>query len=276
MLERLIYKNHRNKVFEFGKDGIYVDTNDLHDYEWAVTSKGNRIANLSRKVSKRTLPVYILCEDEKKGLEARNNLLEVCEQDVLALEHGQIIIGDYYFKCFVTKSSKSDYQAHKNFMSLKLTLTTDYPYWVSEVQQSFLKTAEGGGGNGNGLNYPFDYEFDYLSSISNTEINNDNFVPSNFKMIVYGACNNPSIVINNHTYQVDCTINAGERLEIDSTTKKIYVVENDGTIKNQFNNRNKTSYIFEKIPSGVSGVTWSGDFDFDIILMEERSEPKWT
>ena len=276
MLEQLIYKNHRNKEFEFGKDGIYVNTNDLHDYEWSVTSKGNRIANLSRKVSKRTLPVYILCEDEEKGLDARNRLLEVCEEDVLALEHGQIIIGDYYFKCFVTKSSKTDYQAHKGYMALKLTLTTDFPYWVKENLCPFRRTTNSSGTSENGLDYPFDYDFDYLSDISSTEINNEDFVPSNFKMIIYGACSNPSIIINNHTYQVNCEVNAGEYLVIDSTTKKIYVVEKDGTITNQFNNRNKTSYVFEKIPSGINEVTWVGDFSFDIILMEERSEPRWT
>ena len=31
MLEQLKYKNHLNEVFEFGKDGIFVDTNDVWD-----------------------------------------------------------------------------------------------------------------------------------------------------------------------------------------------------------------------------------------------------
>ena len=33
MLEQLKYKNHQNEVFEFGKDGIFVEANELHDYE---------------------------------------------------------------------------------------------------------------------------------------------------------------------------------------------------------------------------------------------------
>ena len=68
----------------------------------------------------------------------------------------------------------------------------------------------------------------------------------------------------------------GEYLTIDSTTKKIFLTKNDGTIINQFNNRNRDSYIFEKIPAGSNVVTWNGDFAFDVILLEERSEPKWT
>ena len=275
MLEQLKYKNHLNEVFEFGKDGIYVETNDLHDYEWSVTSKGNKIANLSRKVSKRMLPVHILCDTEEQGIAARNNMLEVFEKDVLAMQHGQVIIGNYYFKCFVTKSVKNDYQTHQRYMSLKLTLTSDYPYWVKENLKSFGVTEADGSTDGD-LDYPFDYAFDYLSDIASMELNNTDFVASNFKLIIYGACVEPAITIAGHTYQVSCTVGENEHLTIDSTTKKIYLTANDGTITNHFNNRNKASYIFEKIPVGTSAVTWVGDFGFDIILMEERSEPKWT
>ena len=109
MLEQLKYKNHVNEVFEFGKDGIFVNTNDLHDYEWTVTQKGNRIAAIDRSVSKRNLPIIILCDTEEKGIEARNKLLEVVEKDVLAMQHGRIILGDYYFRCCVTKSQKKNY-----------------------------------------------------------------------------------------------------------------------------------------------------------------------
>ena len=392
MFEQLKYKNHINEVFEFGKDGIFVNMNDLHDYEWSVVSKGNRISALQRTVSTRKLPIVIMCDTEEKGIAARNKLLEVCDKDVLAMKHGQIIVGDYYFKCYVTKSTKGNYMSGKHYMELTLTLTSDYPYWVKEKMQTFgviesesatgsdtltwdgnteglefvdagddtllykisdatptlAEVQQGGtlvidgqtfeftsddvmamgdvytifnmqgglivptdnaevfgvtipskgfymmmpcdysltipnytgfGGGDSGaedLDYPYDYAFDYLSNIANTELNNTDFVPSNFKMLIYGVCVDPSITVGGHTYQVNCTVGESEYLTIDSTTKKVYLTANDGTIINQFNNRNKSSYIFEKIPVGTSAVTWVGDFGFDIILMEERSEPKWT
>ena len=67
----------------------------------------------------------------------RNKLMEVVEKDVLAMKHGKIIIGDYYFKCFVTKSQKKNYLTTKRWMELTLTLTTDFPYWVKESTTSF-------------------------------------------------------------------------------------------------------------------------------------------
>lgn len=275
MLERLKYKNHIGEVFEFGADGIYVSTNDLRNYEWAVTTKGNRIAALDYSVRTKTLPVYILCESEAEGIAARNKLFEVTEKDVLAMQHGQIIIGDYYFKCFVTKSEKSSYMTSKRYMVANLTLTSDYPYWVKETTFVFRKLDDGGNVYAH-LDYSFDYPVDYTPTTGSREINNTGFVGSNFRMIIYGACVSPAVYINGHKYQVNCTVADGEHLTIDSITKKIFLTAVDGTVTNKFNNRDRDSYIFEKIQAGNNTVLWDGDFGIDITLLEERSEPKWT
>lgn len=275
MLEQLKYKNHVNEVFEFGKDGIFVDTNDLHDYEWTVTTKGNRVSALDYSVKKKSLPIVIICDTEAKGIEARNKLLEVTEKDVLALKHGRIIIGDYYFRCFVTKSVKKNYLINKRYMTLTLTLTSDFPYWVKETTSIFRKQSDLAGSAGKNLDYSFDYPFDYFSGMGNKTLNNTNFVSTNFRMIVYGACSNPTVYVAGHAYQVNCEVGTGEYLTIDSVTKKVYITAVDGTVINVFNLRNRESYIFKKISAGENTVTWDGDFGIDITLLEERSEPKW-
>lgn len=274
MLEQLIYKNHVNEVFEFGKDGIFVDMNDLHDYEWTVTKKGNRIAALDYGISKRKLPITIICDTEEKGIAARNKLLEVVEKDVLALQHGQVIIGDYYFRCFVTKSQKSNYLTAKRYMTLTLTLTSDFPYWVKETTYTFRNIAEASGGKN--LDFAVDHPFDYFSGIGTKELKNTDFVGTNFRMVIYGACSNPAVYVSGHLYQVNCEVDANAYLTIDSVAKRIYITANDGTVTNVFNLRNRDSYIFKKVPPGKSIVTWEGDFGIDITLLEERSEPKWT
>ena len=273
MLEQLKYKNHLNEVFEFGKDGIFVDTNELHDYEWTVTKKGNRISSLDYAISKRKLPVKIICATEAKGIAARNKLMEVVEKDVLAMKHGKIIIGDYYFRCFVTKSQKKNYLTTKRWMDLTLTLTTDFPYWVKESTTSFGQNIKSGS-EGTNLDFAFDYPFDFASTIK--AVNNTGFVGSNFRLIIYGACVNPSVYIAGHLYQVNCDVASSEYLTIDSVSKKIYLTANDGTITNVFKSRNKESYIFKKIPPGENAVIIEGEYGVDITLLEERSEPKWT
>lgn len=275
MLESLKYKNHLNEVIDFGKDGIYVNTNDLHDYEWKATTKNNRISALERNVSKRKLPVIIICNTEAEGIAARNRLFEEVEKDVLALQHGQIIIGDYYFRCFVTQSKKKDYHISKRHMQVTLTLTTDFPFWVRESAFSFTPVEAGETGSAY-LDYALDYPFDFLAETAKKELVNTDFVGSNFRIIMHGPCVNPAVHIGGHTYQVNLTINEGEYLTIDSVSKKIYVTLSDGTEENQFNKRNRDSYIFEKIKAGQNTVTWTGDFAFRVILLEERSEPRWT
>lgn len=274
MLEQLKYKNHLNEVFEFGKDGIFVDTNELHDYEWTVTKKGNRISSLDRAVSKRKLPVVIICDTEAKGIAARNKLMEVVEKDVLAMKHGRIIIGDYYFRCFVTKSQKKNYLTTKRWMEITLTLTTDFPYWVKEETFSFRKLAEGSGGTN--LDFAHDLPYDFFSGTGNGEFYNTGFVDTNFRMIIYGICTDPAIYVSGHLYQVECELAESEYLTIDSVSKKIFKTLNDGTTENLFNNRNRDSYVFQKIAPGSNFVTWEGEYGVDITLLEERSEPRWT
>lgn len=274
MLEQLKYKNHVNEVFEFGKDGIFVNTNDLHDYEWSVTKRGGRIAALDRSIVNRKLPIVIICDTEEKGIEARNRLLEVVEKDVLAMQHGQIILGDYYFKCFVTKSQKKNYLSTKRWMEVTLTLTTDFPYWVKETTHILRKTSEDT--ESGALDYYIDFPFDYFSEMGNKKLNNTGFVGVNFRMIIYGVCSNPTIYISGHPYTVYCDVGAGEYLTIDSANKTITLTMQDGTTTNAFKLRDRDNYIFEPIPAGTSTVTWDGDFGLDITLLEERSEPKWT
>ena len=276
MLEQLKYKNHVNEVFEFGKDGIFVDMSELHDYEWTVTKKGNRISSLDYAVSKRKLPIKIICATEAKGIAARNKLMEVVEKDVLAMKHGKIIIGDYYFRCFVTKSQKKNYLTSKRWMDLTLTLTTDFPYWVKESTMQFGTRLPSDPSVGKNLDFAHDLPYDFYSGFNMRDLNNTSFVGTNFKIIIYGAASNPAVFIGGHEYGVNCEIGENEYLTIDSLSKQIYLTGNTGEITNMFNDRNKDSYIFEKIPPGSNPVSWTGDFGFDIILMEERSEPKWT
>lgn len=275
MLEQLTYKNHLNETFEFGQNGVFVAANELHDFEWTVTKKGKRISALDYSVSKRKLPVTIICDTEESGIETRNRLFEIAEKDVLAMKHGRIIIGDYYFRCFVTKSQKKEYLQTKRLMKITLTLTTDYPYWVREAKYSFMPQSVARSA-GKISDYPMDYPMDYFSVVANQELYNGGFVGTNFRLIIYGQCSNPVVYIGGHAYCVNCDVGGSEYLTIDSAAKTVTLTANDGTVTNKFNSRGRDSYIFQKIQPGANPVTWEGSFGFDIILLDERSEPEWT
>lgn len=276
MLEDVIYKNHLNEVVKLnGESGIFCNSNDLRDFSYSITKKNDRISSFSKGVVKKSLPIVIVCNSEAKGITAKNKLFEVMEKDVLANTHGQFIIGDYYLKCFVTGSKKSNYYYHKNYMETKLTIQTDLPSWVKESITTFGYVGAGGASSGN-MDFNNDFPMDYTSNLVGRSVNNTGFVSSNFRITLYGAASNPSITIGGHEYGVAATMESNEYITIDSINKTVILTHTDGTTENVFKNRNKESYIFEKIPVGLNLVVLEGCQKADITLLEERSEPKWT
>ncbi len=269
MLEKFIYKNHMNETVEFGSGGLYVNENDLRDFAWDISTKNGKITSLDRGVVTKTIPVVVLSSNAK---ELKNRLFEVCEKDVLTKKHGRIEIGDYYLKCFITASSKSSYLQSKKHTEITLTISTDYPYWIKETKTTFGYGIYSPGKN---LDFNNDFAYDYTSNMLGKELKNTGITPVNFKMIIYGACENPTINIGGHIYSVNVKLAKDEYLIIDSITKKIIQKHTDGSETNCFNLRNRESYVFEKIPVGVNLVSIVGDFKFDVTLLEERSEPKW-
>ena len=273
MLEKMIYKNHMNEELLFcdGKSGIYVNSNDLHDFAWSHKSKNNRISGFERGIVEKTIPVVIQCNSEEEGVRIKNRLFECAEKDVLTMQYGRIILGDYYLKCYVTASKKSDYLISNCHMKASLTITTDLPFWIKETTTNF---GYGGGAQGDNLDFNNDFPMDYTSNLLGKSINNTNFIDTNFKMVIYGQCDNPYVIIAGHKYEVEVSVGDSEYLTIDSIEKTIILTHTDGSQENCFNLRNRDFYIFKKVPPGTSLVESKGA-KFDIKLLEERSEPKW-
>lgn len=74
---------------------------------------------------------------------------------------------------------------------------------------------------------------------------------------------------------MDVVLEDGEYLEIDSVAGTIFKVMATGIRVNCFHNRGLVDSVFRPIQSGRQTIDWSGKFDFDIILYEERSQPRW-
>ncbi len=273
MLEQFTYTNSFNETLDFGKNGLFVNENDLRDFAWGITSKNNKISGFKKGIVSKTIPVVLNCTSEAEGVILRNKLFEVFEKDVLSKQHGKLHIGDYYLRCFITGSSKSSYLMHKSCMVVSLTVQTDYPEWIKETTTTYQLLDKNDAGF---LDFPIDFKYDYKNQYTNTSITNESFLPSNFILVIEGHVNNPTLYINNHKYSVNVTVGTGENLTIDSVNKTI-TLNKSGELLNCFNDRSRDSYIFEKIPTGTSVIASPGEqIKFTLTLLEERSEPKWT
>lgn len=266
------YINHLNECIDFGANGIYINESDLYDFSWSIVKVNDKISSFKKDITKHTLPVVIICNTDAEGVATRNRLFEVCEKDVIAVKHGRIVIGDYYLKCFITDGKTTDYSYNKRYLKTTLTIQTDY-MWVKESLASFNSNDTPIGKN---LDYNRDHPYDYTSNIFDKRLQNADFVDTNFRMRIYGPCKCPEITIGGHEYSVDVSIERNEYLVIDSIEKTVRLYKANGSIQNCFNNRNRDSYIFQKIPPGELEVSTSSNIIFDITLLEERSVPKWT
>lgn len=273
MLERFTYTNSFNETLEFGKDCLFVNENDLRDFAWNITSKNDRISHFKKGIVSKTIPVILKCATESEGANLRNRIFEVFEKDVLTRQHGRLQIGDYYLRCYITGSKKTQYLIDKSYMVVTLTVQTDLPEWVKETTSTHVFTEK----TEDYLDYPYDFSFDFKNPMVSTSIINESIVSCDFIMHIYGGVTNPTLYIGQHKYAVNVSIDTNDHLTIDSVNKTIILTTASGTQVNCFHLRDRDSYVFEKIPHGVSVVTASNsNIKFDLTLLEERSEPKWT
>lgn len=275
MLENFIYENHLGQRFVGLENGVYLNSNELRDYSWDYDVINNRISRFFRTVSSRKIPLIVCCSTIEEANRVRNRLLDLAEADIDAMLPGKIYTGEYYTTGFITENKKSDYRTSGRFCAIDLVLTSQDPSWSRETVHVFGSTDEGAAASRSGFDFPFDYAYDYSVSTTTRQVVNDTVKSSKFKLRIYGEVTDPTIMINGHSYKVNGMIRAGESLLIDSLNKTITLTTATGAKVNWFANRDRQDYIFEPIPPGMNSVIYNGAFKFDLIVVEDRSEPRW-
>ena len=275
MLDKFTYTNHLGEVITFGDFPYFANQSDLRDYEW---SYDEAITKFDRGTVNKTLKVYVV-GSEKTANDAKDKLYEIIEKDVLAMKKGTFTIGEYKMNAFVYGSRKTEYLTSRNLLAVELAVVTDTPQWKTEKGFSFHANTETVGiDNGRDYmetrGYPYGHSYDQVS----TEVYNDSFYACGFRLIIYGEVTNPVISIGGKVYGVNVSVGQGEYLEIvsDGKVKTITLHKNGNVQEDCFSKRYKQQSVFAKIETGINSVVWDNSFGFDLTLLEERSEPKWT
>lgn len=270
MHEKITHTNSNNETLDFTTLGILVNYNDLRDYEWGVKTKNDKITGFYKGVVKKTIP-FVFCVDEHKANEIKNRFYEHFEIDVLQKKKGYFEINDYKYYCYAVKSVKSNYLIDKRHLHINVGIATDDSYWIKETPYTADFSSSG---TRTVTKYPFTYSFTY-SAPKSVNIVNDTFTDTNMIVRIYGRCTNPIVNINNNTYQLYVTLNAGEYAEIDTFKRTITKYSANGVQSNIFNARNKSHDTFRKILRGSFDITTVGVEKVDVVLIDRRSEPKW-
>lgn len=277
MLDKAKYVNHLGETINFGTDGVLISESELHDYEWDYDTNFDEITNFRKGVVTKQFAVIICAKTPEEGIEKRNEIFEIFDRDIITQNAGKMYIGDYYCKGYVTISKKSSWFYSGRYLVNKVTFASDNPDWIKETVYTFKEEEEEEEEGTRGVKrYDYKYGYFYSNLLSTGVMENTAVSGSDFVIRVYGAVTNPLIQINEHSYQVNVSLSEGERLEINSESKSVNVINSANMVNNVFWLANKTSYIFEPIPKGFINIAWNGKFTFDLVLIDKRSEPLWT
>ena len=287
-----------------------MQTGDFLDYVWEYEISGRHIGKLRKTVQEKEFTITVFGKTEEEYAHNINTLHQAFERDVLKNTPGRLYFGEYYLSCFVYTSEKTEWEYGCNSMDNTLGIIEANSFWRRETTHRYLpqqKPVEGDVQNpdisgeklegellGHGAvvkDFPFDFlkpsnlkityplfgfPFDLVGTHGRRTLNNEAFTDTDFVMIIYGFVDNPNIQIAGHPYTVYATIYEGERLIIDSAAGTVKKIGRLGEETNLYNARRKDYSVFRKIPPGVQTVSWPGTYGVDIILYDERSEPKWS
>lgn len=252
----------------------------VFDNEWAYTTKG--INNLSIKKFKKNMvskefSLRIKGEtltDYYKNIDYINELFE---KDIVNVKSGKLYFGNYYLDCYIISSEKEERYIAKPDNCITFKIISETGNWTKKTLFNFSSTNNDSYST-TGFDYPYDYMIDYQNSLITSQIINTGYAPADFEFIIYGPCINPAFSIEENTYSFEIELEENEYLKVIRTEseKTITKYKQNGETENAFYTRSTDFNVFETIPVGELNVAWEGDFDFDINILERRSEPKWT
>lgn len=276
-MKDIYYVNSNNEKIDLLEPPYMLQTGELFGYKWNYESKqrlggGGKITNIRKDLEERTLTLSIVNYGVENYEEVIDYLHEITDIDVLKKTPGRLYVGGMYLNCYVTASEKSEWEPEAGYIDVSLTLAVEYPMWVGENPYTFHSFGVSSTDN---KRYPGRYPYRYANGMNSTYIINPHFTNSNFELIIYGPAVNPMVTIGGVPYLVNVILEEDEYLAIDSRSRTIIKATKNGERENLYHNRQKGRNFFRKIGPGRQSISWTGKFDFDLIIYEERGEPKW-
>lgn len=272
-MKEFFYVNSKNEKLNFTSfPYIAADISELLNYGHSYDSESNKITSIYDTVKESAFSIHVHGNNEVEYKNAINKFYEVIEYDVLNKKTGKLYLDGQYLPCNLISSKKEKWYKWSRYHLLQIGIISDKPFWINELEYNFNISEMT---SSNNKEYAYKYAYRYANGLNNTYVINPHFTDSNFKLIIYGPATNPMVVIGENSYLVYIVLEAGERLEIDSKAGTVHKIQNNGVLVNAFHNRQKKRTFFKKIAPGRQSVSWTGNFSFDLIVYEERSEPKW-
>ena len=276
----IYYQNSAGKKLDLCNIPYLLETGDILDFEWDYTTStnyntyGGKINGFTKSVRTKKLQLTVFAMTEAEYKTALDTMIDAFEYDIINRSTGRLYVNGNYLRCYITAGAFEEWEYTANFMSVELTLTTEYPMWIVERQWNFAKTGNLAQGS---KKYPNRYPYRYANGTTTGIVYQRCNSPANFQIVFNGPVADPHVIIDGLTYGlVNVDLEESEYAIIDSFTSTITKYCRDGTIENIYNNRTRENSVFTKLRTGSLNVQWTGEYLLSIVVFEERSMPRWS
>lgn len=277
----LYYEASDGTIIDLMGSSVYAQNPEAltnNNWKYSTISSVNGLGRLKRVYKdseEQSLTLSIMADSDEKFNEIMDRLHKVFDKDVRRLTPGRLWWNDCYKEAFAISTSNNEFEEYFQSVEHVVTFLSVKPYWTREKKFQFYDLSQSSAAldyDESALDYnDFDYDIEELIEV----VDNDCVDRADFELRFYGPCQNPSVTISNHIYELYTDLDTGEYATINSRTKKIRKFDIYGNEENIFADRNKESYIFEKIPAGICYISRSKELKIDITLFDERGEPTW-
>lgn len=272
----LVYTNCEGEELHFGKGALHYREHDLFGGSWDFTTADNQITTRTLKAATKDFPITIAGGD----LETRERVYSVFEKDAAQGKLGTFTYGDWELQAVAQEQSLDKWWIDDGLEERKIKLLSPRPYWVRHELHQFVPSSASPISDYWGGDYPLGYPYGYPVPGFQYTIDTDTFGAAEFVWRVYGAAVNPYIIIDGNRYEVDVTVPTGSYLEVDTQERTIDLVNQKGERMSCLNSRvrggeGSGTYVFKRIPTGRHYINSAENLAFDIIVYNERTQPKW-
>ena len=256
------YKNSRGEVLWLTKAPFRTVEADWFDSTWEEKDGGYE----------KTITIYVVGK-RNEFVQNMETLYKIISVDSETGNYGQLYVNDTFLPCQIYETKKTGWKGYV-YTEVELKFVAPELSWITVLNKRFFSQEEIAADSG--LDFDYDFPFDFMNAKrGSAEFEINHIIPSEFEMIIYGPCVNPKVLINGYPYEVLTTLENNEYLIINSMEQTITKYLSNGATVNLFDARGYDYSVFEKIPSGLISVSWSGDFGIDLYVFLKRKEAAW-
>lgn len=276
---RIRYVSPSGETLNLSGGGIDASAASLPSWQLEAIEINNKVAGLTRKLPEYEIPLIVVADTPQAGIDAKNAIYNIPARDRANKTPGRLYLNEWYMTGYIKASTPDNFWQLKRAAQYVLTFVATNPKWTLET------TFHAGGRTDvtdKWLNFPYDFAYDLGGTSEVDTVENGGYTDSPAKIRMYGAAVNPFVTIAGNTYQANVTLGLGDYLELDGVTSTATVYRNNGATENAFPMLqgeyvlNSGSYAFQPIPVGTSEVQWPGSYDVDVVVYEQRDEPRWS